>query len=80
MHRLGSRLQGGKTFCASFCASLIAGSRRAFLKEADIFISEGDLETVLVVGLRFESCWSGNGNVFKGTTGVHERIYRFNSK
>ena len=24
------RLQGGKTFCASFCASLIAGSRRAF--------------------------------------------------
>ena len=26
-----TRLQGGKTFCASFCASLIAGSRRAFL-------------------------------------------------
>ena len=26
----GSTLQGGKTFCASFCASLIAGSRRAF--------------------------------------------------
>ena len=25
------RLQGGKTFCASFCASFIAGSRRAFL-------------------------------------------------
>ena len=25
------QLQGGKTFCASFCASLIAGSRRAFL-------------------------------------------------
>ena len=24
-------LQGGKTFCASFCASLTAGSRRAFL-------------------------------------------------
>ena len=24
-------LQGGKTFCASFCVSLIAGSRRAFL-------------------------------------------------
>ena len=24
-------LQGGETFCASFCASLIAGSRRAFL-------------------------------------------------
>ena len=24
-------LQGGKTFCASFCASPIAGSRRAFL-------------------------------------------------
>ena len=24
-------VQGGKTFCASFCASLIAGSRRAFL-------------------------------------------------
>ena len=24
-------LQGGKTFCASFCASFIAGSRRAFL-------------------------------------------------
>ena len=24
-------LQGGKKFCASFCASLIAGSRRAFL-------------------------------------------------
>ena len=23
-------IQGGKTFCASFCASLIAGSRRAF--------------------------------------------------
>ena len=23
--------QGGKTFCASFCASAIAGSRRAFL-------------------------------------------------
>ena len=23
--------QGGKTFCAGFCASLIAGSRRAFL-------------------------------------------------
>ena len=27
----GKGLQGGKTFCASFCASLIAGSRRAFL-------------------------------------------------
>ena len=26
-----SSLQGGKTFCASFCASLIAGLRRAFL-------------------------------------------------
>ena len=26
------RLQGRKTFCASFCASLIAGSRRAFLR------------------------------------------------
>ena len=26
-----STLQGGKTFCASFCASFIAGSRRAFL-------------------------------------------------
>ena len=25
------QLQGGKTFCASFCTSLIAGSRRAFL-------------------------------------------------
>ena len=25
------RVKGGKTFCASFCASLIAGSRRAFL-------------------------------------------------
>ena len=25
------KLQGGRTFCASFCASLIAGSRRAFL-------------------------------------------------
>ena len=24
-------VQGGKTFCAGFCASLIAGSRRAFL-------------------------------------------------
>ena len=24
-------IQGGKTFCASFCASLTAGSRRAFL-------------------------------------------------
>ena len=24
-------VQGGKTFCASFCASLIAGLRRAFL-------------------------------------------------
>ena len=29
--RLGVVVQGGKTFCASFCASLIAGSRRAFL-------------------------------------------------
>ena len=27
----GFAVQGGKTFCASFCASLIAGSRRAFL-------------------------------------------------
>ena len=27
----GATLQGGKTFCASFCASFIAGSRRAFL-------------------------------------------------
>ena len=27
----GGELQGGKTFCASCCASLIAGSRRAFL-------------------------------------------------
>ena len=27
----GWGFQGGKTFCASFCASLIAGSRRAFL-------------------------------------------------
>ena len=27
----GMYLQGGKTFCAIFCASLIAGSRRAFL-------------------------------------------------
>ena len=27
----GSRFQGGKPFCASFCGSLIAGSRRAFL-------------------------------------------------
>ena len=26
-----SSFQGGKTFCASFCAFLIAGSRRAFL-------------------------------------------------
>ena len=26
-----SALQGGKTFCAIFCASFIAGSRRAFL-------------------------------------------------
>ena len=25
------KVQGGKTFCASFCASFIAGSRRAFL-------------------------------------------------
>ena len=25
-----SKIQGGKTFCASFCASLIAGSRREF--------------------------------------------------
>ena len=25
------QLQGGKTFCVSFCASLIAGSRRVFL-------------------------------------------------
>ena len=25
------RIQGGKTFCANFCASFIAGSRRAFL-------------------------------------------------
>jgi len=29
--RITSELQGGKTFRASFCASLIAGSRRAFL-------------------------------------------------
>ena len=28
---IGRMVQGGKTFCASFCASLIAGSRRAFL-------------------------------------------------
>ena len=28
----GVGIQGGKTFCASFCASLIAGSRRAFLR------------------------------------------------
>ena len=28
---LTAAFQGGKTFCASFCASLIAGSRRAFL-------------------------------------------------
>ena len=28
---IGFTIQGGKTFCASFCASLIAGSRRAFL-------------------------------------------------
>ena len=27
----GVTVQGGKTFCASFCASLTAGSRRAFL-------------------------------------------------
>ena len=27
----GWKVQGGKTFCASFCASFIAGSRRAFL-------------------------------------------------
>ena len=27
----GPFVQGGKTFCASFCASLIVGSRRAFL-------------------------------------------------
>ena len=27
----GRPFQGGKTFCASFCASFIAGSRRAFL-------------------------------------------------
>ena len=25
-----STIQGGKTFCASFCASLIVGSRQAF--------------------------------------------------
>ena len=33
LHRIYTRerVQGGKTFCASFCASLIAGSRRAFL-------------------------------------------------
>ena len=29
--RGGVGVQGGKTFCASFCAFLIAGSRRAFL-------------------------------------------------
>ena len=29
-YRPSCALQGGKTFCASFCASLIAGSRRAF--------------------------------------------------
>ena len=28
---IGTHRQGGKMFCASFCASLIAGSRRAFL-------------------------------------------------
>ena len=27
-----AHVQGGKTFCASFCASFIAGSRRAFLR------------------------------------------------
>ena len=27
----GTKIQGGKTFCASFCASFTAGSRRAFL-------------------------------------------------
>ena len=31
MRDAGILFQGGKTFCASFCASLIAGSRRAFL-------------------------------------------------
>ena len=29
--KTGLAVQGGKTFCASFCASLITGSRRAFL-------------------------------------------------
>ena len=29
-YRPSCALQGGKKFCASFCASLIAGSRRAF--------------------------------------------------
>ena len=29
--KTGSDIQGGKTSCASFCAYLIAGSRRAFL-------------------------------------------------
>ena len=32
------RLQGGKTFCASFCASLTAGSRRAFLCVDFVFV------------------------------------------
>ena len=30
--------QGGKTFCASFCASLTAGSRRAFLCVDFVFV------------------------------------------
>ena len=36
----GANLQGGKTFCASFCASLIAGSRRAFLCVVCLFVTE----------------------------------------
>ena len=41
--------QGGKTFCASFCAFLIAGSRRAFLCVDDVL-------TVFVC------CWSSEWN------------------
>ena len=53
--RLGTRqqiyaaFQGGKTFCASFCASLIAGSRRAFLCVYSVWFVAGVLSEMHVV-------------------------------
>ena len=57
-------IQGGKTFCASFCASLIAGSRRAFLSVDCVcscvclllFSSEYFTETLLC----HLKCWKFN--------------------